>query len=108
VYIQSQGKPAPAGDLNAYGYAPGEEGDRAGLLRHRLQPEEPRASGRQAFKRFIAEEDLVAVHSHMTREPSDRGFAVMDIFRLENYKVVEHWDLIQEMSEHATNPNGMF
>jgi len=44
----------------------------------------------------------------MTREPSDRGFAVMDIFRLENYKVVEHWDLIQEMSEHATNPNGMF
>jgi predicted SnoaL-like aldol condensation-catalyzing enzyme len=28
------------------------------------------------FKRFIAEDDLVAVHSHMTREPGDRGFAV--------------------------------
>jgi len=44
----------------------------------------------------------------MTREPSDRGFAVMDIFRLENYKVVEHWDVIQEVPEHAANPNGMF
>ena len=66
------------------------------------------ANLRVDFKRFIAEEDLVAVHSHMTRGPSDRGFAVMDIFRLENYKVVEHWDVIQEVPGHAANPNGMF
>lgn len=60
------------------------------------------------FKRFIAEEDLVAVHSHMTRQPGDRGFAVADIFRLENDKIVEHWDVIQEVPEKTANPNGMF
>src|SRR5688572_20405368 len=53
------------------------------------------------FKRIIAEEDLVVVHSHMKREPSDRGLAVVDIFRLDNDKVVEHWDVVQEVPEHA-------
>ncbi len=60
------------------------------------------------FKRLFAEEDLVVVHSHMKREPSDRGLAVVDIFRLDNDKVVEHWDVVQEVPENAANPNGMF
>jgi predicted SnoaL-like aldol condensation-catalyzing enzyme len=60
------------------------------------------------FKRFIAEDSLVAVHSHMTREPGDRGLAVVDIFRLENDKVVEHWDVIQPVPATAVNSNGMF
>jgi predicted SnoaL-like aldol condensation-catalyzing enzyme len=60
------------------------------------------------FKRFIAEDGLVAVHSHMTREPGDRGLAVVDIFRLENDKVVEHWDVIQPVPATAVNSNGMF
>jgi len=60
------------------------------------------------FKRFIAEDELVVVHSRMTREPGDRGSAVMDIFRLENDKIVEHWDVVQEVPETAANPNTMF
>jgi predicted SnoaL-like aldol condensation-catalyzing enzyme len=60
------------------------------------------------FKRFIAEENLVAVHSHMTREPGDRGLAVVDIFRLEKDKIVEHWDVIQPVPATAENRNGMF
>ena len=35
------------------------------------------------FKRFVAEDDLVAVHSNFVREPNDRGLAVMHVFRLE-------------------------
>lgn len=60
------------------------------------------------FKRFIAEGDLVAVHSHLIRKAGDRGQAVMDMFRLENGKVVEHWDVLQDVPEKAENTNTMF
>lgn len=60
------------------------------------------------FKRFIAEEDLVVVHSHMVRSPGDRGKAVVDIFRLEAGKIVEHWDVLQEVPEKSANANTMF
>ncbi|HUH78381.1 MAG TPA: nuclear transport factor 2 family protein [Methanoregula sp.] len=60
------------------------------------------------FKRIIAEGDLVAVHSHLVRQPGDRGVAVMDIFRVEKGKIVEHWDVLQEIPESAANTNTMF
>jgi predicted SnoaL-like aldol condensation-catalyzing enzyme len=34
--------------------------------------------------------------------------AIIEIFRLENGKIDEHWDVIQEIPEESTNPNGMF
>ena len=60
------------------------------------------------FKRLVAEGDLVVVHSHLARQPGDRGMAVMDIFRLENGKVVEHWDVLQDVPESPANQNTMF
>ena len=60
------------------------------------------------FRRFIAEGDLVVVHSHLVRNPNDRGMAVMDIFRLEQGKIVEHWDVLQEVPESSVNSNTMF
>jgi hypothetical protein len=49
-------------------------------------------------KRIIAEGDYVVVHSHFVREPADRGTAIVDIFRLENAQLAEHWDVIQRSS----------
>jgi len=60
------------------------------------------------FRRFVAENDLVAVHSRLVREPNDRGLAVMDLFRLHHGKIVEHLDTIQEVPEEAANANTMF
>ena len=60
------------------------------------------------FKRFVAEGDLVAVHSQFVREPNDRGLAVMDFFRVQDGKIVEHWDAIQEVPAEAANSNTMF
>ena len=54
--------------------------------------------------------DLVAVHFHFRREPDTRGHAIIDILRIENGYIVEHWDAMQEVPDPATckNDNGMF
>ncbi|WP_217570113.1 nuclear transport factor 2 family protein [Streptomyces sp. GbtcB7] len=60
------------------------------------------------FKRVLGEEDLVAVHYKRTYDSADRGAAVMDIFRFEKGKIVEHWDVIQDVPETSANDNTMF
>jgi predicted SnoaL-like aldol condensation-catalyzing enzyme len=61
------------------------------------------------IKRVIAECDLVVTHSHFKVSPTDTGSAVMDIFRLDAAgKVVEHWDVIQQIPATSANDNGMF
>ena len=63
---------------------------------------------RVLFKRVLVDGDLVAVHSHYINEPGDRGQAVVDIFRFENGKIVEHWDVHEDVPETAANTNTMF
>jgi predicted SnoaL-like aldol condensation-catalyzing enzyme len=52
--------------------------------------------------------DFVIVHSHATTTPEDRGMAIVDIFRMDDGKIVEHWDVIQPIPEKAANENTMF
>ncbi|MEV1079405.1 nuclear transport factor 2 family protein [Streptomyces sp. NPDC050211] len=59
-------------------------------------------------KRVIAEGDLVAVHSHYVNSPGERGQAIVDLFRVRNGKIVEHWDVIQDVPASSANDNGMF
>jgi predicted SnoaL-like aldol condensation-catalyzing enzyme len=60
------------------------------------------------IKRVFAEGDYVILHVHNKREPDTRGTAIVDIFRLENGKIVEHWDVRQDIPEKSANSNGMF
>ena len=60
------------------------------------------------IKRAIAEGDLVMTHSLLTTSPGDRGTAAADIFRLEDGKIVEHWDVLQPVPEESANDNTMF
>jgi predicted SnoaL-like aldol condensation-catalyzing enzyme len=60
------------------------------------------------IKHIFADGDYVIVHDHAVREPGTRGNAIVNIYKLENGKVVEHWDVIQPIPEKAANANGMF
>ena len=63
---------------------------------------------KNTIKRAIAEGNLVALHVHSTENEQDRGRAIIDIFRVENGKIVEHWDVIQMIPEKSQNANTMF
>jgi len=60
------------------------------------------------IKRIFADGDYVILHVHNVGTPGTRGNAIVDIFRLENGKVIEHWDVRQEIPEQAANSNTMF
>jgi len=61
-----------------------------------------------SIKRIIADGNLVAVHSHAVFTPGERGLAIVDILRVDNCKIAEHWDVAQPVPEKSANTNGMF
>jgi predicted SnoaL-like aldol condensation-catalyzing enzyme len=60
------------------------------------------------IKQVFADGDYVILHVHAVREKGTRGNAIIDIFKLENGKIVEHWDAVQPIPEKSANNNGMF
>jgi predicted SnoaL-like aldol condensation-catalyzing enzyme len=60
------------------------------------------------IKRSFVDGDYVILHVHAVREPGTRGNAIVDIFKLENGKIVEHWDVVQPISDNPANNNTMF
>jgi predicted SnoaL-like aldol condensation-catalyzing enzyme len=86
------------------GAADGPEGLKAflGFLKEKFP------QSRSEIKRVFADGDYVILHVHAVREPGTRGSAIVDIFKLEGGKIVEHWDVVQPIPEKAANGNGMF
>jgi predicted SnoaL-like aldol condensation-catalyzing enzyme len=84
------------------------------------------ATGRQAFVDFFttvfqqnpglhsdiahigAEGDLVWVHAHQTTSPSVPGQEAIDIYRIQDGKIAEHWDSVEAVSTSPANSNGQF
>ncbi len=60
------------------------------------------------FVRSVAEGELVALHTHQIW-PNNEEYVTMDFFRFDNYgKIVEHWDVLQVVSDESKNDNGLF
>jgi predicted SnoaL-like aldol condensation-catalyzing enzyme len=59
-------------------------------------------------KRMFADGDHVIAHVHVVIEPGTPGNAVIDIFRIEDGRIAEHWDASQPVPDQPGNDNGMF
>jgi predicted SnoaL-like aldol condensation-catalyzing enzyme len=62
--------------------------------------------GKVDFQRVVADGDLVILH--IRNKMGNKTSAVVDIFRIEDGKIAEHWDVIQEVPEKSANPHPMF
>jgi predicted SnoaL-like aldol condensation-catalyzing enzyme len=60
------------------------------------------------IKRSFVDGDYVILHVNAVREPGTKGNAIVDIFKLENGKIVEHWDVVQPIPDNPANSNTMF
>lgn len=59
-------------------------------------------------KQVIQENETVTVYSHVKQNPGDLGFALVHIFRFQDDKIAELWDIGQAIPENSPNENGMF
>jgi predicted SnoaL-like aldol condensation-catalyzing enzyme len=60
------------------------------------------------IRRVMAEGDMVVTHSLVRFTTDDPGSVAADFFRLEDGKVVEHWDVLQPWPQESANPHPMF
>lgn len=56
-------------------------------------------------RRIVCEGDMVVTHSVMRLAPEQPEFAVADFWRLVDGRIVEHWDVIQEIASTSINGN---
>jgi predicted SnoaL-like aldol condensation-catalyzing enzyme len=60
------------------------------------------------IKHALEDGDLVAVHSHLRMRAGEPGFAVVHLFRFDDDRIIEMWDIAQAVPEISPNKNGMF
>jgi predicted SnoaL-like aldol condensation-catalyzing enzyme len=58
--------------------------------------------------RIIAEGPQVVIHSRLTGRADGRNFATVHIFRVDDGKIQEMWDVTQENPASSPNQYGMF
>jgi predicted SnoaL-like aldol condensation-catalyzing enzyme len=71
-----------------------------------MQQKHPRL--KVVISKVLADDDIVALHVHLTREANDPGLAIAELFRLKSGKIVEHWDVVQPVPANTASGNSMF
>ena len=60
------------------------------------------------IKRILVDGNLAAIHLHGRFSMDNPGGAVVDLFRLEDGKITEHWDVLQAVPENSISQHPMF
>ena len=61
------------------------------------------------IRQVLADGDLVAVHTQIcSSKPSEGGLRQIHLFRFNGDKIVEYWDISQQVPENAPNAAGAF
>jgi predicted SnoaL-like aldol condensation-catalyzing enzyme len=82
--------------------------DRQSLLEGMAQSAEAEPNKSFTVMQAIESGDRVATLSHLRREQADVDFAVVHILRFEGGRIVEMWDVGQEIPKDSPNALGMF
>ncbi len=84
------------------------KGDRESLLRAQEENSRQFPDKRLEIKMILEEGDKVVILSRVQLDSESPEYALVHIFRFENNKVAELWDIGQEIPEDSPNANGMF
>ncbi len=85
------------------------KGDRQSLMTAMLEASQKSPNKSIDIKHVYEDKDTVITHSEVVRQkPEDPSIAVIHIFRFENNRVVELWDVGQPMMKNSPNENGFF
>src|SRR5690349_2314009 len=85
------------------------KGDRESLMLAMEEASRQSPNKSIEIKHIFEDGDTVITHSHVLRKNTDElGIAVVHIFRFENDRVVELWDLGQQIMGDSPNKNGLF
>lgn len=81
-------------------------GDATTLMNAMIEADKAHPNKQFNIKQIFETDDRVAVYSHVVKENMD--IAVVHMFRFENGKISEMWDVGQVIDKNSPNKNGMF
>ncbi|MGJ3234177.1 nuclear transport factor 2 family protein [Marivirga sp.] len=83
------------------------KGDAKSLKNAMLEDSENNPKKELKILRSLADDEFIAVHSHVKQNPIDAGFVLVHFFKFKNQEIIELWDLGQEIPDEIINENGM-
>lgn len=84
------------------------KGDRGSLKQGMKDSHEQTPNKEFKVQKILQEGCTVWTYSQLKMNPNDNGLAVMHIFRFENGKIAEFWDMGTQIPENSPNENGPF
>jgi predicted SnoaL-like aldol condensation-catalyzing enzyme len=73
-----------------------------------LEPKFSHPNASFSIKKILVDGNLSVIHLHGKMNQESLGGAVADFYRIENGKIMEHWDVLQPIPTECINSHPMF